>query len=312
MEAREILHYSVIFHRSQKEHPLVVLDIVDIQPAPAERYKDQPEFFVGLMEEFSDCICDPAPGLPPVQPKNRSMDPLRNAAAVSAPRPAQVPASTGNSFMQRMSDAANVQNSQADGVRASRILRTLTQEEGPVAGPSQPQVLRRTQSAAGLTAANAAIARTQVPAAPMQALRPAPTQVRHAPAPQPPAVPPVQRQPLAQSNHPAQARINPASGAFRQTLPSFEEPPPEIDLAFAPIRWAPGDYTIICVLDNREIKDGKSRDFIADNLTTKGVKLERRALELGDVLWIARDHYGTEVVLDFIVERKRLDDLIAR
>lgn len=51
----------------------------------------------------------------------------------------------------------------------------------------------------------------------------------------------------------------------------------------------------------------------------KGVNVERRSLELGDVAWVAKrkgiyNQTHTEfsmVVLDFIVERKRLDDLVS-
>lgn len=69
------------------------------------------------------------------------------------------------------------------------------------------------------------------------------------------------------------------------------------------------------------MKDAKSRDYISDELRVRGVQVERRPLQLGDALWIARrkaayrkedDVDSGEVVLDFIVERKRLDDLVSR
>jgi len=44
-----------------------------------------------------------------------------------------------------------------------------------------------------------------------------------------------------------------------------------------------------------------------------GVKVERCELELGDVLWIARERSsGDGVVLDFVVERKLLDDPVSK
>lgn len=62
------------------------------------------------------------------------------------------------------------------------------------------------------------------------------------------------------------------------------------------------------------------RDYIAKELETKGIAPHVRALELGDAMWVAKckdpnylaqyGEEGDEVMLDWIVERKRLDDLI--
>jgi crossover junction endonuclease MUS81 len=82
--------------------------------------------------------------------------------------------------------------------------------------------------------------------------------------------------------------------------------------SFDPIFWPSGSYDIILLLDNREIKSKKDRSGILDRLNTVGVAVEQRALPLGDMLWIARRKDGLvedECVLDFVVERKRLDDL---
>jgi crossover junction endonuclease MUS81 len=75
-----------------------------------------------------------------------------------------------------------------------------------------------------------------------------------------------------------------------------------------------GSYEIILVLDTREIESKSNRDRFSEKLADKGVKLETRALRLGDVCWIATrlDGYGgeeDECVLDYVLERKRLDDL---
>ncbi|CAJ0850600.1 1292_t:CDS:2 [Entrophospora sp. SA101] len=60
--------------------------------------------------------------------------------------------------------------------------------------------------------------------------------------------------------------------------------------------------------------DFEDRDFIQDALINRGVKLSVRSLELGDVLWVAKKYGSTtkdeEIVLDYIIERKRMDDLI--
>lgn len=75
------------------------------------------------------------------------------------------------------------------------------------------------------------------------------------------------------------------------------------------------------MLDNREIRARTDRDYIQEELAKKGVKPIIRSLEVGDALWIAKCHdanflsrlgaEGDEVVLDYLVERKRLDDLIS-
>ncbi|TRX88107.1 hypothetical protein FHL15_011005 [Xylaria flabelliformis] len=89
---------------------------------------------------------------------------------------------------------------------------------------------------------------------------------------------------------------------------------------FRPIRLAPGMFTVHLVLDVREIRSKTDRDYMQQELAKKGVQPIMRALELGDALWVAKCHdpnflsragaEGDEVVLDWIVERKRLDDLI--
>lgn len=51
--------------------------------------------------------------------------------------------------------------------------------------------------------------------------------------------------------------------------------------------------------------------FFADKIAAGNVPVSVRKLTLGDFIWIAKEKGGTkrEVVLDFIVERKRMDDL---
>ncbi|KAM0287683.1 hypothetical protein ACHAQH_000212 [Verticillium albo-atrum] len=90
---------------------------------------------------------------------------------------------------------------------------------------------------------------------------------------------------------------------------------------FTPIQLAPGSFTVHLLLDVREIRATKDRDYLQDELTKKGVKPIMRSLEVGDAQWIAKTHdataltshgaEGDEVVLDWIAERKRLDDLVS-
>lgn len=90
--------------------------------------------------------------------------------------------------------------------------------------------------------------------------------------------------------------------------------------SFTPIRLAPGSFTVELILDNREVRAKTDRDYMQEELTKRRVKPTVRALELGDALWVARCKQpgwlaqqgaeGDEVVLDWILERKRLDDLL--
>ncbi|EEP82393.1 conserved hypothetical protein [Uncinocarpus reesii 1704] len=87
-----------------------------------------------------------------------------------------------------------------------------------------------------------------------------------------------------------------------------------------PIPLASQDFTVELVLDVREIRTPKDRDYIANELIRKGIQPIVRALELGDALWVAKfkdpdllaqyGEEGDEIMLDWIVERKRLDDLV--
>ncbi|KAH1492373.1 Crossover junction endonuclease mus81 [Aspergillus fumigatus] len=92
------------------------------------------------------------------------------------------------------------------------------------------------------------------------------------------------------------------------------------EIGIEPIILPANSFTIQLVLDTREVRSSKDRDYIANELSKKGITPEVRALELGDAMWIARcndptflSQYGeecNEVMLDWIVERKRMDDLL--
>ena len=97
----------------------------------------------------------------------------------------------------------------------------------------------------------------------------------------------------------------------------------------APIVLQPGTFDVKLVLDAREVRTRDDRDYIADELRKKhDVIAEKRALPLGDMLWIAKlkpihaaafrcrnagdDEDGSdEIFLEHIIERKRLDDLVS-
>lgn len=89
---------------------------------------------------------------------------------------------------------------------------------------------------------------------------------------------------------------------------------------FAPIILNPGSFSVHLVLDVREIRAKTDRKYMQEGLSDRGVEPIVRSLELGDAQWVAKCHdleflrrngaEGDEIALDYIVERKRLDDLI--
>ncbi|KAG9065321.1 Crossover junction endonuclease mus81 [Linnemannia hyalina] len=95
---------------------------------------------------------------------------------------------------------------------------------------------------------------------------------------------------------------------------------PTVDIAqlakFQPNYYKPGSFDITLVLDVREVRVQGDRDYISNKLREKGVDVETRALDIGDVIWIAKPKEPSpllprEIVLDHIVERKRMDDLVS-
>lgn len=89
---------------------------------------------------------------------------------------------------------------------------------------------------------------------------------------------------------------------------------------FSPIRLPPGSFSVRLVLDVREVRAKTDRDYMQEELAKLDATPLMRSLEVGDAQWVAKCHdptllqrlgaEGDEVVLDWIVERKRLDDLI--
>lgn len=76
----------------------------------------------------------------------------------------------------------------------------------------------------------------------------------------------------------------------------------------------PHEYEIVLILDNREIQRQQDRDYFRRKLAEKGVNVITRSLDLGDVIWVARKkgslNQSDEVFLDYMIERKRMDDLV--
>lgn len=103
--------------------------------------------------------------------------------------------------------------------------------------------------------------------------------------------------------------LDPISDPALATPYIFKEFVPEVLLA--------GSFKVVLIIDTREVGSSKTnRNEISDKLKAKGVLVDRKMLPLGDMIWVAR-RYGLDgeptgeedIVLDAIVERKRLDDL---
>lgn len=75
--------------------------------------------------------------------------------------------------------------------------------------------------------------------------------------------------------------------------------------------WSPGSYRVVFVSDNREVRSKEERGFFAEHLRAQGIKCEVEPLSVGDGLWAAINKETNQwATLDFIFERKRLDDLV--
>ncbi|KAL4600799.1 hypothetical protein ACB092_11G225500 [Castanea dentata] len=72
-------------------------------------------------------------------------------------------------------------------------------------------------------------------------------------------------------------------------------------------------YEVVLILDDREqfaTQGSRSRRIIENICSQYKIKIEVRRLPVGDGIWIAHHKYlDSEYVLDFIVERKNVDDL---
>ncbi|CAI2302777.1 unnamed protein product [Caenorhabditis sp. 36 PRJEB53466] len=68
--------------------------------------------------------------------------------------------------------------------------------------------------------------------------------------------------------------------------------------------------TVYLVADNREHRNNPRFKSVIEHLVKKeGIRVEIRALSVGDYIWICRKIDGSEIVMDWVVERKTWDDL---
>ncbi|BGP39551.1 Crossover junction endonuclease mus81 [Rhodotorula kratochvilovae] len=155
--------------------------------------------------------------------------------------------------------------------------------------PDTPSPRKRARPTASAILAGAAAARSaSSTAAPLQAAFDAP-----------PGAPLVQRHPL----DPVRDHAPPAGYAFAP---------------FAPVVWPRGSFKVVLIVDSREgTREQGKRVELCEKIAREGVSVDGKMLPLGDMLWVARrvdpqtgrPAGGDDVVLDAIVERKRLDDL---
>ncbi|KAL8885992.1 MAG: hypothetical protein Q9192_006553, partial [Flavoplaca navasiana] len=125
-----------------------------------------------------------------------------------------------------------------------------------------------------------------------------------------------QQKPSIHVNHSRAATTHSLPGISSEMHNGAFVPP-----SFQPIRLQPGAFTVELILDNREIRSREDRGYIEKELISKGIRPTVRALPLGDFFWVAKctdpqfltghGEDGTEIALDYIIERKRLDDLIS-
>lgn len=122
----------------------------------------------------------------------------------------------------------------------------------------------------------------------------------------------------AASSSSSSAAAAPSAAAPSRTPSASPSPPPAVPLrrVFVPA----SDFDVVLLIDVRERSGRKDSAFIAEKLTKQGMVCETRALAVGDFMWIARQKRPAgsagaaapcEVVLDCMIERKRVSDLVS-
>jgi hypothetical protein len=123
------------------------------------------------------------------------------------------------------------------------------------------------------------------------------------------------------SVHAAPARC-PSASPSPPPLP-FGSPAPSMRRIFCPA----SDFDVVLLIDQRERSGRKDAAFMVEKLSKQGLPCEARSLSVGDFMFVARhcsspqSHQpssasssgvpSAEVVLDCLVERKRVSDLVS-
>lgn len=134
----------------------------------------------------------------------------------------------------------------------------------------------------------------------------------------PPPADYVSKQPLPSQAIPKPASSNLSKSGTASAPAALGTGPKVNEFRGQPIVLKRGTYDVVLVLDMRENKTRQyaavqERDWMLERLYTKGIRAETKVMELGDFCWIAKPKSSNgpvdEIVLDFVVERKALDDL---
>ena len=212
--------------------------------------------------------------------------PRQPAAAVGSPRQPNTAASSPRSFSRASPRAQNIFNAGRSSLRSidmKATRRDTQQHSTSSASRRKPAVsgsrIRRSQSA---------MAQAMVAAAPRPTLsRPGLSRSTSAPT---------ALMGTPELHEEIRINLRAHQGARRTVLPRL-----------------PQNMELVLLIDVREMKSRRDRNYFAENLLKLGVPVIKRALPVGDAMWIARPVGSTdmaqEVVLGFIVERKQLEDL---
>lgn len=110
--------------------------------------------------------------------------------------------------------------------------------------------------------------------------------------------------PCSSNDHPASGS---GSSNVEGSMNVLSKPPLNFGERFQDV------YEVILILDDREqfaTRGSRSRRLIDNICSQFNIKVEVRRLPVGDGIWIARHKFhDSEYVLDFIVERKKVEDL---
>eukprot|EP01105_Mastigella_eilhardi_P002089 TRINITY_DN1251_c0_g1_i5.p1 TRINITY_DN1251_c0_g1~~TRINITY_DN1251_c0_g1_i5.p1 ORF type:complete len:434 (+),score=101.50 TRINITY_DN1251_c0_g1_i5:70-1371(+) len=89
---------------------------------------------------------------------------------------------------------------------------------------------------------------------------------------------------------------------------AVQSPPPPPPSGPSDVR---GPLRVELLLDLREIGSAEDRNYLSRQLAARGVACESKRLSVGDMLWVGRAADGVTYVLNCIVERKKVDDLVS-
>lgn len=280
-------HHKIELYKSQTTHSFVRSNVELLEPATGERPFSGEETMFGWLPDDGDAP-DMAVGLSrPSQPTILAHPPTsspRPDPVAPRPGPSTLNPRPGTAFS-RVNSAPAAAPAEASSSRADRLAEILA------LATNRSQSQSSVPSARAYSTSSAALA---VPVA-------RPTPLRSGSG-------------SSADDGPHQ---RPRSSVLIESTGDVDDPRVEVDTNFRPIVWHAGSYEIVLLMDHRE-KSGKKGEQGAGPLRDMGVPaVTSNDLVLGDITWVARRTDGGQeggvqaCVLDYIVERKRLDDLVS-